>query len=319
MRINHDDWIPPASLAPWLVEYIHESRPHPRRHLHLRNMEKHFRRTGISRTDLLDWFADIQERYSGSTINLYRSCVSSFCRWCYESGRIQRNPFSRIPRAREKPVQWEMVKPEHVARVVQSANGHCVAWMLVLLFHTGMAFVDGAKLQWSEVDIEAGFIRKTRKKSGESCIIPLDKSGVLFQWLVELYHTKDETARIFPSDPRKGIHYVQPSVAKTNPQVQSYNLYKFCEAAHVPRFRWHDIRRTYCSVMANSGVPTLVAMKATGHKTFSCFQKYVKIEEDKIRTEVLGALQIYDTNQVNLPGMARPIPPPRVPLVGEES
>ena len=55
------------------------------------------------------------------------------------------------------------------------------------------------------------------------------------------------------------------------------------KAAGVPHVGTHGIRHRSTTDIANSGVPTKVGMKLTGHKTVAMFMHYVHTEDKPVR------------------------------------
>ena len=57
---------------------------------------------------------------------------------------------------------------------------------------------------------------------------------------------------------------------------------KACEKAGVPDLRFHDLRRSAVVRMRRAGVPQVVRMKITGHKTDSMDRRYGIIDTEDI-------------------------------------
>jgi integrase len=55
------------------------------------------------------------------------------------------------------------------------------------------------------------------------------------------------------------------------------------KSAGVPHVGTHGIRHRATTDIANSGVPTKVGMKLTGHKTVAMFMHYVHTEDKPVR------------------------------------
>lgn len=81
---------------------------------------------------------------------------------------------------------------------------------------------------------------------------------------------------LFPN-PRKGRFYGQPlrNFRKAWDMV--------CQQAEVPGMIRHDLRRTDVRNLVHSGIAETVAMKITGYKTRSVFDRYNLMGETDLR------------------------------------
>lgn len=71
--------------------------------------------------------------------------------------------------------------------------------------------------------------------------------------------------------------------------------------AKVKGFRWHDLRHTFCSRLAQRGVSLKVIQVLAGHKTISITAKYAHLDE----TSVLKGLAVLEQDDDWVPPVAR--------------
>lgn len=160
---------------------------------------------------------------------------------------------------------------------------------------TGMRKNEIASLRWEDVDGESIRLRAENAKSGTSRLIPFEgELGELIERrkTARQINTKDTvilSALIFH---RSGepIREFRKSWATA------------CRKAGINRL-FHDLRRSAVRNMVAAGVPQTVAMKVSGHKTPSMFQRYAIVSETDLRT-ALRATQAYcAASQTNVVAM----------------
>ena len=124
-----------------------------------------------------------------------------------------------------------------------------------------------AGLTWSQVDLENGIVR------------------------LEVGETKNDEARtVYLDDELKEVFKSQWTVRKRNGKLIPYVFSneagdgqlkdfrgaweKACEDSGIGKRLFHDFGRTAVRNMVRSGIPESVAMKISGHKTRSVFERY---------------------------------------------
>jgi integrase len=161
---------------------------------------------------------------------------------------------------------------------------------------TGWRKQEVLTLRWPQVDFEAGYVR------------------------LEPGTTKNREARVFPftdelreilegqkakADALKKAGIITPWVffregkAKRGRQIGDFkkNWNTACTDAGIPGRIFHDFRRTAVRNLVRAGVPERVAMKMTGHKTRSIFERYNIVSEGDLRDAAarLNQFSIKDT------------------------
>jgi integrase len=113
------------------------------------------------------------------TRNYYRASVLAFCRWAADNNRVLRNPCpsSLIPRKNEDADRRRLPRvmtPEEFNRLIETTTPERRAFYL-LVGMTGLRWREAARIEWSEVDLEAGTItvRAGWSKTGREATLPL--------------------------------------------------------------------------------------------------------------------------------------------------
>jgi integrase len=143
-------------------------------------------------------------------------------------------------------------------------------------YKTGWRVSEIAGLTWDRVDLENGIVRLEvgETKNDEAQTVYLDEE------LKEVFHAqwkaRKNSGQLTP--------YVFPSPAG-NGRLKQFRASwaKACKDAGIGKRYFHDFRRTAVRNMVRSGIPEAVAMKVSGHKTRSVFERYNIVSDTDLR------------------------------------
>jgi integrase len=151
--------------------------------------------------------------------------------------------------------------------------------LFVTAYFTGVRLGELVAWQWDQVDWAQGFVtlHAGETKSGHARVVPI-LAGDMHDWLEWALKWSDGCARVFNrlGDPIKDFRWAWKEA---------------CKSAGVPDLKFHDLRRTAVRNMRRAGVPQVVRMRITGHRTDSMERRYniVDVEDIKAAKKLLEA------------------------------
>jgi integrase len=143
-------------------------------------------------------------------------------------------------------------------------------------YKTGWRFSEISGLTWSQVDRDNGIVRlepgETKNDDGRT--IYLDDE------LQEVFNMQWELRK----KSRKLTPYVFPG-NNGNEQIKDFRFSwnTACKDAKIGKRLFHDFRRTAVRNMVRAGIPEAIAMKISGHKTRSIFERYNIVNEKDLQ------------------------------------
>ena len=164
-----------------------------------------------------------------------------------------------------------------------------------LLLLTGARRGEVLGMRWDQLDLEIGVWTKpgaTTKQKTTRDRVPL--SAPARQLLTEL-HQDAGSDFVFPSDVGDGCRH---DIKKQWAEI--------CKAASIRNARVHDLRHTYASLLASSGLSLPVIGALLGHTQPSTTARYAHLLDDPLRraTETVGAI-VAPTKQATLKRLRR--------------
>ncbi len=153
--------------------------------------------------------------------------------------------------------------------------------LFLAAYITGMRRGEILAIQWPQVDFEAGLItlEKGETKNDEARSLPI-LDGDMKDLLLAAKAERDER---WPKSPWVFNREGEP----IKDFRSAWN--RACIQSGVPDLNFHDLRRTAVRNMRRAGVPQVVRMKISGHKTDSMERRYniVDAEDLSIAKELL--------------------------------
>ena len=204
-----------------------------------------------------------------ATVNRETACLRHAFNLASQEELINEVPF-RIKSLKEDNVRDRVLSDDKFRKLVGCCPPH-LARIVVFAYYTAMRKGEILSLDWSEVDLDEGFIylKGSKTKSGEGRMVPLNNE------VVEMLRSMEgnRTGRVFTFN-GKPLKNVKRAFATA------------CRKAGIENFRFHDLRHTCINNWRLQGHDFFRIMAASGHKTMSVFKRYNTVLKSELRALV---------------------------------
>ena len=176
-----------------------------------------------------------------------------------------------FPMVAETNVRQGFLTDEQYAKLRDALPEH-LRPLFVTAYFTGVRLGELLSVEWRQVDWEQGFITldSERTKSGHARAVPI-LEGDMQTWLKWAADTAEGCEAVFHRDGAPFKEFRRP-------------WENACKAAGVPDLKFHDLRRTAVRNMRRAGVPQVVRMRISGHRTDSMERRYNIVDVEDIRS-----------------------------------
>ncbi|MBN1462679.1 MAG: phage integrase SAM-like domain-containing protein [Paludibacteraceae bacterium] len=150
-------------------------------------------------------------------------------------------------------------------------------WFLLLAW-TGCRFSDLEKI--ARTDIKDGFITFRQQKTNTKVTIPLHP--VVLEVLEKYNYSMPNS--ITNQKFNDYIKEVAKAAEIDSPEVITKTIGGVLKSTTFPKYKLitsHTGRRSFCTNMYKRGLPTLMIMSISGHKTEKSFLKYIKVRQEE--------------------------------------
>jgi len=193
-------------------------------------------------------------------------CLSSVFRYAVRSAMVQHNPVrdSQKPRTEQKILRF--LDPAEEKEILSRAYSP-LREAIVTAIHSGMREGEQAALLWSDVRMDERKIIVRHTKNGRDRAI--DMSDTLYETLKSLIRYTDCP-----------YVFVNPRAHERYERFNNTAWRKVLRDADVKSLRWHDLRHTFCSRLAQRGVHPKTIMELSGHSSLSQVERYAHMTPD---------------------------------------
>ena len=178
---------------------------------------------------------------------------------------LQDNPVKKVSMEKEPQGRDRWLTEEEEVAVLQN----CPEWLreaVTFAIDTGCRRGEMLSLTWKHVSIERGVATIYGQKTAEWRTIPLTKR------VCEMLSSKNA---------RQKVRALRENTVFSNGTGQPINIHELrwgfesaLKAAGIVDFRWHDLRHSFATRLAQNGVDLFTIQKLLGHKSFAMTQRY---------------------------------------------
>jgi integrase len=175
---------------------------------------------------------------------------------------VTRKPWIR--RLEEDNAREGFVEDGQYRALLKELPDHLKA-AFVVGYHIGMRLGTLRKLEWEQVDLNAGEIRLLKKQVKQKRAHTVPIYGDMRPWL-DMQLT--DHAENWPDCPYV-FHWLKKPLGA---HLKGWK--DACDRAKLPGLKFHDLRRSAVRNMERAGIPRNIAMGITGHRTESVYRRY---------------------------------------------
>ena len=235
----------------------------------------------ITSTDINEALSTLPAHLKNATINRYVAAISVvFSYACREYG-LHINPVRKIPSLPENNERTRFLSEAErtsLFKACRASHWDKLYLIVLLAITTGARKGELTKLRWNDIDFDRRTAYVATTKNGQPKVLPLTDSVIRE---LQIFN-KNDSSLIFASRIKCEVAYCFTKPWK-----------KALEDAEIKDFRFHDLRHSCASYLAQSGASLLEIADVLGHKQISVTKRYAHLcieHKSSLINRVMGGI-----------------------------
>jgi integrase len=235
----------------------------------------------ITTTDINESLGTLPGHFKNATINRYIAAISVVFSYACREYDLPENPVSKIPSLPENNERTRFLSEAErtsLFKACRASHWDKLYLIVLLAITTGARKGELTKLRWNDIDFDRRTAYVATTKNGQPKVLPLTDSVIKE---LQLFDTKDSSL-IFASKIKEEVAYCFTKPWK-----------KVLEDADIKDFRFHDLRHSCASYLAQSGASLLEIADVLGHKQISVTKRYAHLcieHKSSLINRVMGGI-----------------------------
>lgn len=245
-------------------------------HLRLSDLSK--AEIAAGRDHLLKTITRRHTPMSPATVNRHLAALSSAIRVAIDDwGWLEKNPVKHVKKLKEPKGRSRFLSNGERNRLFEACRkspNQDLLDVVMLAITTGARRMEIWSLKWQDIDLTNRLITFRYTKNGEIRGLPLNREAY------EIFYKRSkirrlDTSLIFPSkkDPDVPMDFRAP-------------FERALKEASIEDFRWHDLRHSCASYLAQKGVPILTIAEILGHVNTAVTVRYSHLNQDYLKNSL---------------------------------
>lgn len=213
-----------------------------------------------------------QREAAAASVRQDLAVLSGIFRQAMKHGLVGRNPVSLVDKPSVDNPIVRYLDPDEEARLLAFAP-ESLRSAIVFALHTGLRESEQSGLTWADVRLRERLIVVRNTKSGRDRTVPTSR-------------TLCDTLEWIPRHMASPYVFVNPATGTRVDRFNNTTWRKVLRRAGIKNFRWHDLRHTFGSRLAQAGVPVTAIKELLGHSSIQVTMRYAHLAPTNLREAV---------------------------------